>query len=87
MARVIVNGQDAGIIWCSPWRLDITDYLQPGTNEIRLEVTNSLDNRMIGDAVEHPDGIGAYTQSSFPLVDADTPLVPSGLLGVRLLAE
>ena len=87
MARVIVNGQDAGIIWCSPWRLDITDYLQPGTNEIRLEVTNSLYNRMIGDAVEHPDGVGAYTRSSYPLVDADTPLVPSGLLGVRLLAE
>ena len=81
MARVSVNGQEAGTIWCAPWRLDITDYLRPGRNEIRLEVTNSLYNRMIGDAVEYPDEPGGhFTHSSFPLVDADTPLVPSGLL-------
>ena len=88
MAHVSVNGQEAGTIWCAPWRLDITDYLRSGRNEIRLEVTNSLYNRMIGDAVEYPDEAGGhFTRSSFPLVDADTPLVPSGLLGVRLLAE
>ena len=87
MARVVVNGREAGTVWCAPWRLDITDYLQPGRNEIRLEVTNSLYNRMIGDAIQHPDGVGAYTHSSFPLVDADTPLVPSGLRGVSILAE
>ncbi len=87
MARVVVNGRDAGTVWCSPWRLDITDYLQPGRNEIRLEVTNSLYNRMIGDAIEHPDGAGAYTWSSYPLVTTETPLVPSGLRGVSILAE
>ena len=87
MARVVVNGRDAGTVWCSPWRLDITDYLQPGRNELRLEVTNSLYNRMIGDAIEHPDGAGAYTRSSYPLVTTETPLVPSGLRGVSILAE
>ena len=87
MARVVVNGREAGTVWCAPWRLDITDYLQPGRNEIRLEVTNSLYNRMIGDAIQHPDGVGAYTHSSFPLVDADTPLVPSGLRGAAILSE
>ena len=100
MARVVVNGRDAGTVWCAPWRLDITDYLQPGRNELRLEVTNSLYNRMIGDAVEYPDApawnpadpavpsnpsSGPYTRSSYPLVDADTPLVPSGLRRVRIL--
>ena len=85
MAHVTVNGQEAGTIWCAPWRLDITDYLRPGRNEIRLEVTNSLYNRMIGDAVEYPDEPGGhFTHSSFPLVNADTPLVPSGLLGAWL---
>ena len=87
MARVNVNGREAGTVWCAPWRLDVTDYLQSGRNEIRLEVVNSLYNRMIGDAVEHPDGVGAWTRSSYPLVDADTPLVPSGLKGVRILSE
>lgn len=111
IARVVVNGQEAGTVWCSPWQLDITDYLQPGRNEIRLEVTNSLYNRMIGDAIEYPDApawdpsaldadskpaqgarpnaspVDPYTRSSFPLVDADTPLVPSGLLGVRIVSS
>ena len=91
--RVLVNGQEAGTLWCAPWRLDVTDYLRPGRNELRLEVTNSLYNRMIGDAIEYPDGApadnssspsGPYTHSSYPLVDADTPLVPSGLRRARL---
>jgi hypothetical protein len=99
MARVIVNGHDAGTVWCAPWRLDITDYLQPGRNEIRLEVTNSLYNRMIGDAIEYPDApawdpskpigpteTGPYTHSNYPIVDADTPLVSSGLQRVRILS-
>ena len=85
VARVTVTGQEAGTVWCSPWKLDITDYLRPGRNELRIEVVNSLYNRMIGDAVEHPDGTGAYTRSSYPLVDADTPLIPSGLRGVSIV--
>ena len=99
VARVWVNGREAGTVWCSPWRLDVTDLLRSGRNELRIEVTNSLYNRMIGDAIEHPDASaresvqpsepasGPYTRSSFPLVSADTPLVPSGLLGVRLTSD
>lgn len=87
MARVSVNGREAGTVWCAPWQLDITDYLRPGRNELRIEVVNSLYNRMIGDAVEHPDGVGAWTRSSYPLVDADTPLVPSGLLDARIISR
>ncbi|MBQ9660926.1 MAG: glycosyl hydrolase family 2 [Bacteroidales bacterium] len=88
IARVFVNGREAGTVWCAPWRLDITDYLEPGRNELRIEVVNSLYNRMIGDAVEYPDEPGGhYTRSSFPLVDATTPLVPSGLRGVRIISR
>ena len=88
MARVYVNGREAGTVWCAPWRLDITDYLRPGRNELRIEVVNSLYNRMIGDAVQYPDEPGGhYTRSSYPLVDADTPLVPSGLLDVRIIGD
>jgi hypothetical protein len=86
-ARVFVNGREAGTIWCAPWQLDITPYLRPGRNELRLEVVNPLYNRMIGDAIEHPDGKGAFTRSTTPLVGADTPLVPSGLLRVSLLTR
>lgn len=100
MARVSVNGREAGTVWCSPWRLDITDYLRPGRNEIRLEVVNSLYNRMIGDAIEYPDApawdpskpadpsaAGPYTHSSYPLVEAGTAPVPSGLRRAAIVSR
>lgn len=48
-ARVWINGEEAGIIWCSPFELDITSYLRKGKNEIRLDVVNTWTNRMIYD--------------------------------------
>ena len=50
VARVKVNGKEAGIVWCSPWQLDITDYVVKGKNYLEIEVANSLMNRMIYDA-------------------------------------
>lgn len=78
-AEVIVNGKPAGSIWCSPWNLDITEYLRRGENKITLRVANSLYNRMIGDADKPEEE--RYTHATFPIVDKDTPLVPSGISG------
>ena len=84
LAVVTVNGHEAGTLWCNPYELDITPYVQKGQNKIRLSVVNSLYNRMIGDVV-HPDK-KQYTQAVPPIVTADTPLVPSGIVGdVELL--
>ena len=58
-ARVFVNGVEAGTVWCSPWRLDIGPYLKPGRNELRIEVVNSLYNRMIGDAIDASERSGS----------------------------
>ena len=77
MARVTVNGHDAGTVWSAPWTLEIGDLLRTGRNTIRLEITNSLYNRMIGDA-PLPEG-ERFTHASHPLVTEETPLVPSGL--------
>jgi hypothetical protein len=35
VARVRVNGQAAGLILSSPWSLDVTRWIQPGSNTIR----------------------------------------------------
>ena len=84
LAVLAVNGHEVGTLWCNPYELDITPYVKKGQNKIRLEVVNSLYNRMIGDAV-HPDK-KQYTQAIPPIVTADTPLVPSGIVGdVELL--
>ena len=47
--ETLVNKKKAGLIWCSPWNLDISPYLKEGKNELSLEVTNSWNNRAVGD--------------------------------------
>lgn len=79
IASVKVNGRHAGIIWCSPWEIEIGHLLRDGVNTLELEVTNSLYNRMIGDSTLKEDE--RFTHSSYPLVTPDTDLIPSGISG------
>jgi hypothetical protein len=55
MARVHVNGHEAGVIWCQPWRIEITKLVQAGGNELEVEVANLWPNRLIGDERFAPD--------------------------------
>lgn len=54
MARVKVNGKEMGVIWCAPWRIDISSALKEGSNELEIEVANRWINRLLGDQQE-PD--------------------------------
>ena len=45
-ARVYINGKMIGCAWAVPFVLDCQDALQPGDNEIRIEVTNLPANRI-----------------------------------------
>jgi hypothetical protein len=54
IARVKINGLDMGVIWCAPWRIDISSALQDGANELEIEVANRWINRLLGDRQE-PD--------------------------------
>ena len=85
MARVSLNGREMGTVWCSPWTLDITDALQQGENSLKIEICNSLYNRMIGD-LSLPES-ERFTKSSSPLVDATTPLVRSGVSKITILTQ
>ncbi len=49
IAEVRLNGQDLGILWKPPFRLNATAALKPGTNRLEVRVTNLWPNRMIGD--------------------------------------
>lgn len=54
MARVKLNGKDMGVIWCAPWRIDISWALKKGKNELEIQVANRWINRLLGDRLE-PD--------------------------------
>jgi hypothetical protein len=54
IARVKLNGKDVGVVWCAPWRIDISGALKEGTNELEIEVANRWINRLLGDRLE-PD--------------------------------
>ena len=85
LAAVTVNGKYLGIVWKRPFRVDVTQALQPGSNRVAVQVTNLWVNRMIGD--QQPWMLRKYAFSDFTPYTADSPLLPSGLLGpVRLLS-
>lgn len=54
MARLKLNGKDLGVIWCAPWRLDISKFLKVGENKLEIEIANRWVNRLLGDRQE-PD--------------------------------
>ena len=57
MARVKLNGQDMGVVWTSPWQVEITKVLKTKGNKLEIEVVNLWPNRLIGDELEPDDGV------------------------------
>ena len=83
VAEVFVNGQKAGTLWKQPYRQDITPLLRKGKNTLEVRVTNTWQNRLIGDA--QPGVTEKVTYTSMPFYTPDAPLSPSGLIGpIRL---
>ena len=83
LAEVTVNGKSLGIVWHAPFRVDATSALKPGANEMKVKVINAWVNRLIGD--QQPDATTKYTFADVKPYKANSPLLPSGLLGpVRL---
>jgi hypothetical protein len=95
-----INGRDLGVVWCAPWRIDITDALLQGTNKLEIEIANRWSNRMLGDQ-STPDrdvrtlkwesgllGGKEYKAGRYTFATSPGPgkLLPSGLIGpVRIV--
>jgi hypothetical protein len=78
LAEVTINGKNLGQTWHEPYRLEVTSALKPGANEVTIKVVNAWVNRLIGD--EQP-GATKYTFADVKPYKANSPLLPSGLLG------
>jgi DNA-binding NarL/FixJ family response regulator len=86
LAEVTVNGKSLGVAWHAPYRMDVTSALKPGANDVMIKVTNAWVNRLIGD--QQPDATTKYTFADVKPYKANSPLLPSGLLGpVKLEKE
>jgi hypothetical protein len=79
IAEVNVNGQDLGILWKPPFRVEITDLARPGKNRLQIRVTNLWPNRLIGDQ-SLPEN-QRTTWTTWQHYTKDSPLLESGLLG------
>jgi hypothetical protein len=97
VARVRLNGCEAGIAWKPPYRVHVGCCARKGRNLLEVDVANLWTNRLIGDAqpgatpvakttlpFAKPGSAGGFNA---PAYTTDSALTPSGLIGpVRLVA-
>ena len=79
LARVRLNGQDLGVVWCAPWRVDITGAVKAQGQPLEIAVANLWPNRLIGDQSLPPEK--RLTWTTWNPFTKDSPLLESGLLG------
>ena len=79
LAEVVINGKSLGIVWKTPFMVNVTEALKKGENTIEVKVTNLWVNRLIGD--QQPGVTKKITYTTMPFYQAGSPLLPSGLLG------
>lgn len=88
LAEVSVNGDSLGVLWKSPFRVDITDAVRPGANAVVVKVTNTWKNRLLGDLKVPKAERLTWTLYPFYHDQLDAPLMESGLLGpVRVMSS
>lgn len=86
IADIYLNGERLGSHWFHSQQFDITGKLREGKNTLIVEVVNSINNALIGDAAKEESSRIYKTNISRlpnawskPFVEA--PLIPSGLIG------
>ena len=86
VAEVFLNGESLGIYWRPPYTINITEAIRPGENQLIVEVANTWNNRLVGDAQlpleerhTKTNITGPNWQTRIPW--KDSPLLESGLFG------
>ncbi len=50
LARIRLNGREAGGVWTDPWEVEVTGLVQAGENNLEIDVVNTWVNRLIKDS-------------------------------------
>ena len=86
-ARVKLNGQEVGALWCAPFKIAVGKWLKPGKNILEVEITNIAANRVRDLDIRHVkwkyfyDANGSSLQQRNGLDASVWPIRDAGLLG------
>jgi len=78
IAEVSLNGKKLQALWAPPYRLNLTDALIAGKNDLSVKVTSTWFNRLVYDAGQQEENRKTWTISG---PSKDSSLRESGLLG------
>ena len=82
LAEVIINGKSLGTLWRPPFRLDVSNHIKKGNNELEIKVVNTWVNRLIGDKkVSKDERVCQIIPTDPPWYNKESKLLPSGLMG------
>lgn len=86
-AEIWVNGNRAGALWSPPYRLEVSKFLKPGENRLRILVANTAINHMADRPLPDYRLLNSRFGTRFEPQDMDNiKPAPSGLKGpVRLI--
>jgi hypothetical protein len=90
IAEVYLNGTKLGLHWDLSHRFDISDFAKPGENHLVIEVVNSINNMLVGDAGK-PEQFRQMRSNITRLPNAwttpfaEAPLIEAGLIGPVLI--
>jgi len=69
VAEIYLNGKSAGILWKKPFKIDITDLVKAGENELKIEIVNQWVNRLTGDMLSEQEE--RFCRTNQPYVTSD----------------
>jgi len=79
LAEVKVNGQSCGVVWCPPWRVNVTDALKDRRKQAANRSRELLAESPHRDAKLPPEQ--RLTRTNVRKLTQKTPLMKSGLMG------
>jgi hypothetical protein len=65
LATVSVNGKKLGVLWTTPWRIEISSAVKAGANTLEVAVTNVWANRLIGDEKQPSDFVWEHGDTRY----------------------